>query len=142
MQHHLFTWKPTRWSWTHLQDDVKTIREGGSVLQRWSCGRIKKIKAGSTAFLLRLGSQDPGLIGMGLVDCDPFSGPHWDDAKARAGQRIMHVNLELQRLDPRLIVPMRELKRRWPDINWTPQQSGTKVTPSVGSSLQALIGSR
>ena len=134
---HLFTWKPDLWHWETIHEDAAASRSGQTVVHEWSCGRIKNITPGSRGLLIRLGSDHPALIGVGTVATEPVEGPHWDEDRAAAGEKTMFISLELRYFDPGGFISLEDLQSRWPDVRWTPQQSGTRVPPVIGNVLES-----
>ncbi len=133
---HLFTWKPELWPWPALPDLARSTTPESPHLEPWSCGRIKNIEPAARALLIRLGADDPGIVGVGRVVTAPTEKAHWDPLRACRGDRIMMVELELRRLSQKAIIPLEELQQRWPATRWTPQQSGTRVPPALGKVIE------
>ena len=103
----ILMWNPNAWAWRDLQAKSEALRQGEPCEERWSVGRSKNIPIGSRAFLQRVGGESPGFVASGWVSEAPQPAPHWDAARAAAGERtnFVHVTLEVL-LDPRSTPPL------------------------------------
>src|SRR5437868_3737287 len=75
----LLTWNPLRYPWAHLPRLLRLSSTGKSVHQRWSCGNNKSIQLGDRVFLLRQGTDHPGLIASGWVTKGSYLDDPWDE---------------------------------------------------------------
>ncbi len=71
MTTYLLTWNPSKWPWPELDDCIQEIKATGHYLERWSCGRNRKIVEGDRLFLLRQGLEPRGIVGSGwaVIGC-------------------------------------------------------------------------
>jgi hypothetical protein len=142
----LFTWNPVDHPNLDDGDWVKLIRrwrakkEPPGVL--WSCGRRRyesKIPAGSFAFLVRLGNgvpdEDKGVVAAGRTTGE-FDYAQWGDGEP------LHAWLHFEAYSEQPLVTLEELKRRWPQVMWTPQASATEIPLKVGQKLYQLCRQR
>ena len=137
MSTHLFAFNPTLWNWPELADDIAKLRRRGHLDTRWSCGRFRNIEAGSRAFLVRLGVPPKGLFASGVVMTAPIEGPHWDEAKARAGRPGLHVMLRLDQLFPLPLITFDEFEEApWRRFRWGIRASGTRLPSSLADALE------
>jgi len=137
MSTHLFAFNPTLWNWPELATDIATLERRGHLDTGWSCGRFRNIEAGSRAFLVRLGVPPKGLFGAGVVMTAPVEGPHWDDAKARAGRSGLRVMLRLDALFPLPIIGFDEFEvAPWRRFRWGIRASGTRLPSSLADALE------
>ena len=103
----ILMWKPEAWPWHELPAKARSLAAGEPCEERWSVGRSKNIAIGSRAFILRVGSDRPGFVASGWVAEGPASHPHWDVARAAAGEMTNYVQISLDVvLDPDKQAPM------------------------------------
>lgn len=94
MNTYLLTWNPAKWPWNDLAECIHQVKTTGHYLERWSCGRSRRIVEGDRLFLLRQGLEPRGIVGSGRAVSDVFDDWHWDEAKRAAGQRAWCVEVE------------------------------------------------
>ncbi len=138
----LFTWKPR--GHPHIPDPewASMVRDGTPILE-WSCGQRRdgrKIPAGSLAFLVRVGRgvPDRGIVAMGRTDGRPRFRKDWRGS----GGKVLYAKLRTEGMWERPIVALQELRKRWPDVNWTPQASATEIPYRVAQRLWKLCAAR
>jgi hypothetical protein len=78
MPSYLLTWKPKRWDWISLEDEIRELRTEGRLRLRWSAGVNRHINKGDRVFLFRQGLDRPGIIGAGHVLKGSYVARHWD----------------------------------------------------------------
>ncbi len=105
----------------------------------WSCGNTKKIIVGDTFFLIRLGVEPKGIIGCGYVSSAPYRVPHWDVEKAKQGLTSWLTDVLFTALSEPPIIPIEQLKARYPTYNWSAQVSGLSIPESIARKLFAQI---
>jgi hypothetical protein len=67
----------------------------------------------------------------------PVEGPHWDDAKARAGRSGLRVMLRLDALFPLPIIGFDEFEvAPWRRFRWGIRASGTRLPSSLADALE------
>jgi len=77
---------------------VQRAATGKTVVFRWSCGNNKNIQVRSRVFLLRQGSDHPGIVGSGWVTQGSFQDEHWDPTKRRKGRKAWFVTVKFDSL--------------------------------------------
>lgn len=103
----ILMWKPTAWPWLELPAMARAVAAGIPCEQRWSVGGSKNIDVGSRAFILRVGNDRPGFVASGWVSESPRSHPHWDAARAAAGELTNYVQVSLDAVhDPDVQTPL------------------------------------
>ena len=141
----LLTWNPDNWEWPDFDERVRDMQGDRMSVDRWSTGGTKSgIYDGELVFLLRQGKRGRGIVGCGrAVDVYGDSGDdveliytdaHWDGSGATAN----YVDVEWDRLVvPEDSLPTDELQERFPEQNWTPMASGTRIRPELVEDLAA-----
>ncbi|MDR7605585.1 MAG: phospholipase D-like domain-containing protein [Armatimonadota bacterium] len=138
----LFTWNPrghpkipdSKWRRLVKERDVSL---------KWSCGGRRddrKIPEGSLAFLVKLGQgvPDRGIVAIARTRGEPYPDKDWRNSR----RKVLYVDLEPEKGWENPIVALEELRKRWPDVNWTPQASGTEIPYGVAQRLWKLCVSR
>ena len=136
----LYTWNPDNWPWVDQADAIRRVNDAEPYELYWSCGSKKK-EIGDCFLLMRLGVEPKGIIGCGYISSRPFTMPHWDSAKRAAGKTAVRTDLLFKALADRPLIGHKELLRRFPDYNWTPQMSGMLVPQQIGDEIFAEIQS-
>lgn len=139
MATYLLTWKPTRWHWDNLADEVREVETRGYCDSRWSCGRTKKIVPNDRLFLLRQGSDRPGIMASGWATSNVFEDAHFE------GNRPESTALYLEARFNALLDPdSAELLRRddlhsghLASVNWNTQASGITIPPAAAVELES-----
>jgi len=149
MNTYLLTWNPAKWPWVDLEECIRQAGSTGHYLERWSCGRNRRIVEGDRVFLLRQGLEPRGIVGSGLALTDVFDDWHWDDAKRAAGQRVWCINVDFDTLldaDHEPILPRTQLNEgALGQMHWDSQSSGILIPPIVAAQLEidwALLNQR
>lgn len=139
MATYLLTWKPTRWHWHDLADEVHEVGTTGYCDSRWSSGRTKKIVPGDRLFLLRQGSDRPGIMASGWATSYVLEDAHFD--VERPNDTALYVDA---RFDALLDPDSTELLRRedlhtghLASVNWNSQSSGITIPPAAAAELEA-----
>jgi 5-methylcytosine-specific restriction protein B len=136
----LLSWNPERWQWSSLSADRRSSATGQSVTDRWSCAS-GQVKEGDLAYLVRVGTPPKGIVAHGTVLKAPYEAPHYDPAKAQAGETASFIDVEFSGIrdaerDP--IVPLEELERAEPHQTWNPQASGISIAPAAAKTVSDL----
>lgn len=142
MNTYLFTWNPSKWHWSDLPEAIVKVNTDEVYDIYWSCGNTKKIQIGDAFFLMRLGvPQKKGIIGFGQVLSRPYSLPHWDEEKARAGKTALRVDLLFKALSDTALVDEKTLKTdiEIKQFNWFPQASGILIPPHIANHILGVI---
>lgn len=139
----LLTWNPENWEWPGYAQKVVATAGSGVVSAEWATGgRTTGIQRGDLVFLLRQGNYGRGLVGSGqatdfLGAAGPndeiiYEGQHWNGTGAMAN----YVDVTWDRLvDPEDLLPIEDLKEDFPDQNWSPMGSGTRIHADIVDSL-------
>jgi 5-methylcytosine-specific restriction protein A len=135
MDTYLYTWNPRLWSWVDLGDAVSRVANDGAYYTQWSCGITKRIKPRDRFLLMRLGVEPKGIVGGGYIQSSPHPRLHWDEAKAAGGKKILGTDVTFTSLDYTPAISHVELGQLYPDVNWTPQASGTTLDDQVAREI-------
>ena len=139
MKSYIYTWNPSKWEWTDFNSAVAQIQIEGRYLGNWSCGRSKKPAPGDIFVLLKLGKDDlkfeGGIVGCGLILSEPHFVRHWDDELRSEGKIIFTSNVAFVALSRRPLISRTNLDSRFPDVHWSPQQSGTSLPLHVANEI-------
>lgn len=145
IQTYLLAWNPKRWNWEQheLSQKINAVQQGERVVERWSCGRNRKIKRGDRVFLIRLSEEPRGIFGSGFVSKGVSEGPHWDDELAKIGETSLFIQFVYDSLyDPHLgpIIPREVLKNdpRLSKMHWDTQSSGVTIPKEVAHNLEQV----
>ena len=136
----LFTWNPERWDWPELEDWAAKLSRGEAVPEnKWSTGPRRDLKVGDRFFVLRQGSAPRGLIGSGRVLGPAVEQPHWDGARAEAGDTSLSAPIAFEALVPRdQLLTVEALKAAGLEaVRWNPQSSGTQIPPQFVAQVEA-----
>lgn len=138
MKTYLFTMNPTKWNWENLDETIDQIKLAGYVSESWSAVSHKKIEPGDRAFLMRLGVEPKGIIGVGFVTSEPFLAPHWSsENKFRYKVMIDFEVLLNPDKEPLLSLDLIKLGGL-ENFNWTPRSSGVEIPQKYVYELEAL----
>lgn len=120
-----------------VSDALKTQ---SSYTTEWSSGNRRDIRVGERVFLLRQGSDYPGIVGRGSVATAPYPGRHWDPAKRRAGIQASYVEVNWHEMRPKQAGLPREvlLKAGFPITVLNAQSSGVMVPDDAVAKLDEL----
>ncbi len=136
----LFTWNPERWDWQELEDWAAKLSRGEAVPEnKWGTGPRRDLKVGDRFFVLRQGSAPRGIIGSGRVLGPAVEQPHWDDARAEAGDTSLSAPIAFETLVPRdQLLTIEALKAAGLEaVRWNPQSSGTQIPPQFVAQVEA-----
>ena len=142
MPTYLLAWNSKRWKWDNLPEESDAVMSGKKTVERWSCGRSRRLQIGDRIFLIHLGKYPKGIFGSGSIAKPPKEGKHWDEQKAAAGERCFFVEVEFDTLlDPATdeILP-RELLNSpsFSMMHWDTQMSGVRIPDEVAVELEKL----
>ena len=139
MQTYLLTWKPTRWHWDNLTDNVREVETRGYYDSRWSSGGTKRIVTGDRVFLLRQGSDRAGIMGSGWATSEVFEDAHFDEN--RPDDTALYIGARFDTLlDPDTTEILRRVdlrSGRLARVNWNTQASGISIPPEAAPELEA-----
>jgi 5-methylcytosine-specific restriction protein A len=136
MPTYLLTWKPRRWDWKSLGEEIRSLNANGPVRIRWSAGNNQRIRNGDRVFLLRQGSDRPGIIGAGRVIKGSYRARHWDPS--RSDEDAIYVDI---RMDSLLHAEQDPILRRdelnfGPKRIWISQSSGVTIPEETAKELE------
>ncbi len=138
---YLLTWNPDGYHWpTDVLTKLKAALAEGPVADTWSTGNTTSIQPGDRFYLLRLGQEPKGIFASGRITSAASRAPHWDPVRASAGDTYNQVDIAIETLlNPweKRILDHAQLERLLPEVNWSPQASGTSVPSSLVSTLDA-----
>lgn len=136
----LLSWNPENWPWDSLMADRSATARGQPVTMPWRCASSKP-KEGDAAYLTRTGVAPRGIVAAGTIVKAPFEGPHYDHAKANAGEVASYVEVQFSSVRDAArdeIVPRETLVGRHPGQEWSPQGSGILIEPAAARTLADL----
>ncbi len=136
----LLSWNPENWAWETLAADRAAAARGEPVVMSWRCASSKP-KEGDSAYLTRTGLAPRGVVATGTVVKAPFEGPHYDPARANAGEVASFIEVQFSGIrDAALdaILPRETLVERFPGQEWNPQGSGIQIDPAAALALADL----
>jgi 5-methylcytosine-specific restriction protein B len=136
----LLSWNPTKWTWDSLAKDRDTTMNGGAAANNWRCGSTKP-REGDRAFLVRTGLPPKGIVAAGTIVRASYEAPHWDETKAKLGEKSRFVDvefIEVRDAKKDAIVDLAELEEKEPKQNWNPQSSGIEIKGKPARMLERL----
>lgn len=145
MKTYLLAWNPKRWQWSNIAEMSDDVKDGKTVLDRWSCGNSKKLKKGDRFFLICLGQEPRGIFASGEIEGDSYEDLHWGEEKASLGETTQYVKIRYDTLlnpktDP--ILPRDLLNSPiLSNMFWDTQRSGVQIPDTVVKELEILWGS-
>lgn len=151
----LLNWKPGRWPWDELEDDLRDFRRDSYLDTSWSCGVTKDIVEGDRVFLIRLGEEPRGIVASGTVQrhdlfedipaaramSDVYEAPHWEDPERTA----LYVNVRFDgMLNPEVrVFPIDRLNELNDGLShsvkkqvWASQSSGIRIREDIADRLE------
>ncbi len=142
MPTYLLAWNSKRWDWNDLGKMSDAVRAGRKTVDRWSCGRSRRLRIGNRAFVIRLGEHPKGIFASGTISKNPYEDKHWEDKKAAAGETCYFVEIRFDTLlEPGAdqILP-RELLDDPPfsGMHWDTQMSGVAIPDEIAEQLEKL----
>jgi 5-methylcytosine-specific restriction enzyme A len=142
MNTYLFTWNPNKSSWDDLPEAVYQVNTGNYYYDYWSTGNTKRIHRGDRFLLMRLGVPPKGIIGLGQVLSDePYQLPHWDEQKAKAGQKALRVDLLFSHLSelPYIAADILITDKKCKSFHWFPQASGVLIPGDIAAYVTTMV---
>jgi len=88
--------------------------------------------------LIRLGKipkAKKGIIGCGHITSKPYADVHYKLDKIQTGELAQYTDIVFSALSDHPIIDLDTLNNDYPGINWTPEQSGMKLTDDVAENL-------
>ncbi|KJR97704.1 MAG: hypothetical protein VR65_21860 [Desulfobulbaceae bacterium BRH_c16a] len=138
----LLTWNPNNWEWENLASDRAVTHDGKTVTIRWNSSN-RKAAVGDKAYLARTGVAPKGIIAIGNIVTAPYEAPHWDEAKAEAGETRWYVDVAFSRIQDPLendpYLTNEDLGKITIDQqDWSPQSSGIEIKQRSAGVLEKL----
>jgi 5-methylcytosine-specific restriction protein B len=136
----LLSWNPENWAWDTLAADRAAAARGAPVVMPWRCASSKP-KEGDAAYLMRTGVAPRGIVAAGTIVKAPFEGPHYDPARANAGEIASFVEVQFSGIRDAArdeIVSRETLAEHLPNQEWSPQGSGIQIDPAAALALAEL----
>lgn len=122
----LFGWNPEQRNPESLAVAVTEVEERGATTLAWRSGNRRSLPINSRAFLIRLGAEPRGIIGVGWTRSDPNDEPA--------------VDIEFQVLREEPIVPFATLQLPpFSDFQWSIQASGVAIPTALAADLDASV---
>lgn len=138
MNTYLVAWSAKKYPWNELEDDVADILEQGHKVLSWGCGNTRSIREGDRIFLMKLGSEPKGLMGVGHATGPPYQGKHWGGT----GRPALYIDVDFEILinpEKEAILTLDILKTgNLEKQNWTPQSSGITIKPEIAEELEGV----
>lgn len=144
MKYWLMAWNPHRFRWDDLNGgfaDLKNrIEQVGKIYETWSTGVNISIKEGDRIFLIRLGDVERGIVASGYAATDVFTNPHWEEERAKKGERSKHIYIRFDKMifikdSPLTMSVLQEIA---PSYHWSTQSSGVSIPEDIALKLEAL----
>ena len=136
---YLMTWNPQNWGWPDFEEDCQRTAAGKRKVRSWSC-HSKQPVVGDRAFLLRTGIEPRGIIAIENIVRESYEDPHWDPAKAGAGESQSYVDVEFTRIrDPateQFITKSDLSEIKVGNQDWAPQRSGIEIKRKAAGILE------
>ncbi len=146
----VMTWNPKNWSWDNRDTEVRRSERGKTLKGRWTTGNTESgIRGGDLVFLLRQGSSNRGIVGVGTAvgtgEC-VFEDEHWDDKRAKRGDKANCIEVSWQRLvNDSDRIPIEVLKTQFSGYGWSWDRvlaSGWRLPAAVARDLLNEIDSQ
>jgi 5-methylcytosine-specific restriction enzyme A len=142
MKTYLLAWNPKRWQWSNIAEMSDDVKDGITVLDRWSSGVSKKPQIGDRFFLIRLGEEPKGIFASGRIEKGTFEDLHWDEEKSSLGETTNYVEIKYdfllnpnkEEILPRDLLNMPPLS----EMHWDTQMSGVQIPDHIAKELETL----
>lgn len=135
----LLSWNPNNWNWEDFDNAVRTTRAGNSYQEPWSCANTH-VALGDRVFLIMLGmGEENGIVASGYASSGSYEDDHWDAEKQAHGVKVKRIDVSFDWIaDYRRNENLKqnELKRLFPDQQWSPQGSGIEIKPQYIDPLE------
>lgn len=137
MPAYLLAWNPKRAKFDNLLRVVNRFNNGRAPTIVWSCGNVKRIKAGDRVFLIRLAVPPKGIFAFGTVIKGSHEDTHWRDS----GRTTQYVECQVDWIvDPHVgpIIPRERLKiKSLSKMRWDTQMSGVRIPDKIAQALRS-----
>ena len=144
MASYLLTWNPKRWKWVGLLGQIRECKDNGFTIVRWSCGNTKQIKRDDRVYMIRLGKEPRCIFACGTVQKGSYEDTHWDEAKAKRGEKALFVEVRLNLIvnpetEPILTRNRLNSEKPFSDINCDSIASGIKIPDRVAIQIDKIL---
>lgn len=108
------------------------------IMTTWNTGsRRHGMEPGDRAIIVRVGSNPRGAVATAVITGNIWVGPHWNPEARRTKTGFVDIRISsLYDLDEPF--PLSELRELAPSVQWTPQQSGTRLPDETQSIVELL----
>lgn len=134
----LLSWNPKNWTWTSYAEDRLNTIKGQTVVLPWRINNTHVV-VGDRVYLVRSGDEPRGIIARGTVKSAPYQTPHYDAARADAGEMQQTIDVGFDDIrDPQQdgFLKPSDLGKLSGDQHWTPQASGIAIRSDVIAPLE------
>ncbi|MCK5242520.1 EVE domain-containing protein [bacterium] len=143
MKYYLLKWNPKKWEWPHLNTDIEAVQSKQKPKENsWSCGNTKSLQEGDRYLLYRCGMEPKGIFACGEITSGPKKCSHWEKTKKKKGNMTNFIGVKFEELlnpESDTIITEQELKRKYPKLNWNPQNVFELNQYRVGEDLFNVI---
>lgn len=134
----ILKWNPAFSSYSMEQylAEMREAREGYFNFN-WSVWNHDQIHEGDRFYWVKLGYGQTGIVGMGTISSDPYSGEDWSGK----GRQTFYVDLEPQLLlnpDGLPILTAFQLDKELPSFDWHKGHSGVVLSDEEAQKLNQL----
>ena len=135
MKAYIFGWNPIKFKWENLEDDIRKLKESGTLTDNWSVASHKAIEPGDRAYIVRLGAEPRGIFASGYISSEPYLASR----KGRIYYRInitfdVLLNPEVEQILTFDILKTGNLAMQ----TWAPQASGISIRPGLVDELDGV----
>lgn len=137
---YILTWNPQQWNWDDLDEVLARALRGETIQRSWATGNTKRIRKGDRLYLLKQGPLPRGIMASGRATSDVDQGPHYDAARADAGDMANYVQLDVERIvEPEAVMAVENITHgALASIHWAMPASGIELPAEAGAELDAL----
>jgi 5-methylcytosine-specific restriction protein A len=136
----LLTWNPERYT---LDQFRNYLSRASNDEETWSTGPRKELPVGSRLYLMRLGIEPKGIVGIGRCTGAVQQLPHWDPSRQKRGDTSNYASVSFDKIQEEPFLPLQSLIDRWPQLVWTPQSSGIEILDNeVITYLDGILASK
>lgn len=138
----LLIWNPSHFTFDQFRELLDQV-ERGEPETKWGSGSRRDVPVSSRVYLMRLGVEPKGIVGIGISTRAVHQEPHWVPERAERGDMANYVPFRVLRLQEEPFIPLEVLNGKWPAMGWTPQTSGVEIHDAeVIAFLDAALGNQ
>lgn len=144
MATYLLNYNPIRWEWKDIDTAINQLKQNGSYIDSWSCGNRKNIEVGNRVFVIKLGTEERGIIASGWVYNGWYQDVSWDEEKVKSGRLANYIDVDFDIiLNPKKnILRYEELQKgKLGKMEWSNQSSGIIIPSDIAIELEKIWGS-